>query len=161
MINFNLVKVAFFDLDGTLSIPRYESRSGVGCGMPDNVWFDYNNRSSNTYRDCLVNPKAVGLLRDLRGLGVELKVLTLETFSGAYFNKVRFVLEKYPEFFEGYEDVLFVSGREDKTRMLKSIAKGMGLSHSEMLLVDDNFDVCLQANNEGFQVMHVSELFVR
>ena len=44
------IDIAFFDLDGVLSVPRYETRLGVKCALPDEDWF----KSANWNSDCLL-----------------------------------------------------------------------------------------------------------
>lgn len=162
MLDLSQVKVAFFDLDGVLSVPRYIDKNGAtNCGMIDNDWFNTCQEREDVYKDCIAPFQVINLLSELKKDGVKLFVLTHETNSGAYFNKVNFILDKYSEFFSSYKDVLFVSKPMDKIKLMKSLANINNYNYSECLLVEDMFDTCLQANNEGFQVMHISELLVR
>lgn len=94
MLNLKNVKIAFFDLDGVLSIPRYRDIDGnISCGMLSEDWFITCQSTEDVYRDCEVPIKVINLLRRLKNNGTKLYVLTHETNSGAYFNKVNFILK--------------------------------------------------------------------
>lgn len=96
------IDIAFFDLDGVLSVPRYETGLGIKCALPDEDWFQEVNWCSDVYRHCEPVPQVIKLLEQLKKRNTRLYVLTHETNSGAYFNKVDFVLEHYKDYFPSY-----------------------------------------------------------
>lgn len=159
-LNLKKVKLAFFDLDGVLSVPKYVDAYGnIGCSVPDDYWFKYCNWQSDVYTLCKPIKQTKELLQRLKEQGTRLYVLTHETNSGAYFNKVDFVMQHYGEYFESYRQVLFVNKTEKKTDLMQIFCDRFGVAKKTCLLVEDTYDTCIQANNLGFQAMHISELF--
>ena len=160
-LNLKKVKIAFFDLGGVLSVPRYADAYGnIGCSVPDDYWFKYCNWKSDVYALCKPIKQTKELLQELKKQGTRLYVLTHETNSGAYFNKVDFVLNNYREYFESYRQVLFVNKTEKKVDIMQVLCEKYGVAHNNCLLVEDTYDTCMKANELGYQAMHISELFV-
>jgi glycosyltransferase involved in cell wall biosynthesis len=157
------IKIAFIDLDGVLSVPRYENRynTSLSCSMPDDLWFARCNTSLSVYDHCVAPDYIRPLLDELKARRVKLYVLTHETNSGAYFNKVNFVLNHYSEYFDSYRKVLFTSCKEGKIDLMEAIRSKYDVGQSKCLLVEDTFETCHRANMRGFTVMHISELFLR
>lgn len=112
------IDIAFFDLDGVLSVPRYETRLGVKCALPDEDWFESANWGSDLYKHCEPVPQVLKLLEQLKKRNTRLFVLTHETNSGAYFNKVDFVLKYYKDYFPSYREVLFTSKLDKKVDLM-------------------------------------------
>lgn len=154
------IDIAFFDLDGVLSVPRYETGLGVKCALPDEDWFQEVNWNSNVYRHCEPVPQVLKLLEQLKKRNTRLFVLTHETNSGAYFNKVDFVLEHYKDYFPSYREVLFVNKSEKKADLMSVLCSRYGISRKRCLLVEDTYNTCIQVCNNGFQVLHISELLL-
>ena len=163
MISLKGIKIAFIDIDGVLSIPRYKDCIGnVRCaiGQNEGAWFNKSNWNSDCYKDCAVNPAVVALLDKLKRKGVMLYALTHETNSGSYFNKIDFVLNNYSDYFNSYRQILFVSKIEDKIRLMDIYCSKKGFGHKECLLVEDTYDTCIDANDKDYRVCHISELFL-
>lgn len=150
------IDIAFFDLDGVLSVPRYETGLGIKCALPDEDWFQEVNWCSDVYRHCEPVPQVIKLLEQLKKRNTRLYVLTHETNSGAYFNKVDFVLEHYKDYFPSYREVLFVNKSEKKADLMSVLCSRYGISRKHCLLVEDTYNTC----NDGFQVLHISELLL-
>lgn len=161
MLSFTTTKLLFLDIDGVLSIPRYYSDKRdtvLTCGMPEEDWFRMCNTNNDVYMDCGVPKGVVKILRDAKKNGIEFYALTVETNSGEYFNKVNFLKTRYPAYFKSYEKVLFVDKPTDKVKMLETYTKEFGVCKSDVVLIDDSFDICLQVANAGYKAIHVSEL---
>lgn len=154
------IDIAFFDLDGVLSVLRYETGLGVKCALPDEDWFQEVNWCSDVYRHCEPVPQVIKLLEQLKKRNTRLYVLTHETNSGAYFNKVDFVLEYYKDYFPSYREVLFVNKSEKKADLMSVLCSRYGISKKHCLLVEDTYNTCIQVCNDGFQVLHISELLL-
>ena len=154
------IDIAFFDLDGVLSVPRYETGLGVKCALPNEDWFQEVNWCSDVYRHCEPVPQVIKLLEQLKKRNTRLYVLTYETNSGAYFNKVDFVLEHYKDYFSSYREVLFVNKPEKKADLMSVLCSRYGISKKHCLLVEDTYNTCIQVCNDGFQVLHISELLL-
>lgn len=161
MLNLNKINIAFFDLDGVLSVPRYrDSHGNITCGMSDDDWFDICQNRLDVYKDCVVPNQVLNLLETLKKNNATLYVLTHETNSGAYFNKVEYVLNNYKEYFNSYRKVLFVSKSSDKVKLIQSVLSSENIPYSRCLFVDDSYDLCLQVSLEGIQALHISELLL-
>ena len=44
------MKYAFFDIDGTLSIPFYDVNGKIKCGGEDDWWKERNDTDDNVYQ---------------------------------------------------------------------------------------------------------------
>lgn len=154
------IKLAFFDLDGVLAVPRFDTGTGIKCALTDYSWFKSCNMHGDVYGDCVPIPQTKELLEQLSKTGTKLYVLTHETNSGAYFNKVNFVLTHYREYFRTYEQVLFVSKKEQKSELMNILCDKYGLMRKQCLLVEDTYNTCITASNEGYSVIHISELLL-
>lgn len=160
MIDLRNVKIAFIDVDGTLAIPRFKNNDGqIKCAMEDNVWFNRCNSRTDMYKYCIKNKKLEDFMIKLKNNGTIFYVLTEETNSGAYFNKIDFVLSNYPEIFNDYHQILFVDNKNKKSDLMKTIANKNNINKNKCLLIDDTYSVCQKASINGFSVMHISELF--
>lgn len=162
MVNLKGVEIAFFDIDGVLSIPRYDDGYGyIRCSISDDeAWFQKVNWSEDCYKLCKANPKAIELLEELTKKNVRLFALTHETNSGSYFNKVNFVLNNYSKYFKSYRQVLFVDNQIRKIDLMDVICSKYAIKKKNCLLIEDSFDVCMKASSLYYRVCHISELFL-
>lgn len=151
------IKVAFFDIDGTLSVPKYDVNQELQIGGSLDWWEKANVGRQGVYRHCLPVETLKNYLRELKNQQVVLKCLTTEELADAYFNKVEFVLKHYGEFFKDYKDVIYTPNDDFKVHYLDVFKFNMGLEPSSILLVDDSYDILLHAVNKGYQVRHISE----
>lgn len=155
------VSIAFFDCDGTLSVPKYNVNGKYKVGMPASEWLPYNMQCDrvglNSYHDCepVKGEKFMYLLDKLKSENVGLNVLTQEYHSYAYFNKVDFITKYFGDYFKP-RDIQFCCDAESKIEIMITYAKVHDLLPCEILFVDDRFDLCLKAADAGLTVLHTS-----
>lgn len=151
------IRAAFFDCDGTLSVPRYLYKGELCVGMPEEEWVSYNMYNPNAYKYCL--KKDSKLLEDaLASLccnKASLYVLTVETTSFAYNHKAKFIEDNFGGYFSK-DNVLFCAEKSMKLDIMLDYANIFNLYKHQILFVDDDFSLCLQAQNLGFTVLHSS-----
>lgn len=174
-----LYKLAFFDIDGTLSVPQYdfasviESEKGnlevyqefkdfVGGnllnGCEESKWVDFNILNSNSYANCRAPVTIVNFVKKLREKGTVVFALTEEHFSFALNNKAKWVHEKYKL---PLENVVWVDDKEKKVDMICRICRLKGIKDlSDVLMVDDTFSILLKASEKGISTAHISEFVV-
>lgn len=146
----------FLDIDGVCSVPIFKNQGRLVSGFSDEDWLRENIRGY-AYEDCIAPKIVKNYIKALDEVNKRLFCLTTETFSFAYYNKVRFIMSNYPEF-KNQEDILFVSKDSDKVLIIKEVAKRDSICLDECLLVDDTFSTILLAEQAGICTMHVSQL---
>ena len=107
------------------------------------VFFDMNSLLSVSEKTNRGTEQSIkSYVRDLYLAGKRLFCLTTEPFSYTYcdsftyYNKVRFILENYPEIRS--EDIFSVSKDSDKFTLIRNIASRDNIDLSECLLVEGN-----------------------
>lgn len=154
------VKIVFFDVDGTLSIPRYLNSSGeFVIGFTDDDWVISNIDKKDFYKYCIpVKTKTcIDTLDYLYSNGADAKILTAEYTMGSLRSKTNFILDNFSAYF--CEDDIYICPRtEDKLKFMRLYALKYGLKPNEICIIDDVFDLCLKANNLGFKAIHSSYL---
>ena len=149
-------KYAFFDIDGTLSIPLYNLHEDFVQGMTEEQWFEFNMWHTNTYKDCKSSTVLLETLESLHKDGCVLYCLTCECNSRAYFNKADFILSRYKPYFDSIRQIEFVANKEDKIRFMIKFAATKGIKPKEILYVDDDFELIVKAAQAGINAKHIS-----
>lgn len=157
-MKFDNIKYVFFDIDGVLSAPRYlNEENKFVSGFSDNDWIEYNVNVSQSYKNCVAPKLVKQFVSACASANKKLFCLTAEDNAFAYFSKVDFVLNNYPEF-KNERDILFTNSSELKLDLIAYIAKRDSLRIDECLLVEDTFPTILEANKLGISTMHISHL---
>ncbi len=148
------MKYAFFDIDGTLSIPIYNINGKIKCGCEEEWWKNQNDIDDNTYRLCRT-PKQIKLfIEDLIKNNVKCFVLSTEKHESAKQNKIRFINERYSEIFT---NIFFVEKDDDKIDFLLNFAKENNVDNTDIYYLDDAFSLCIKASCEDINAHHISE----
>lgn len=149
-------KYAFFDIDGTLSIPLYNLNGDLVQGMTEEQWFEFNMWHNDTYKDCKSSSALTDALSTLSKDCFGLYCLTCECNSRAYFNKADFILSRYKPYFNDIRQIEFVADKEDKIRFMLRFAATKGVKPKEILYVDDDFALIVKASQAGINAKHIS-----
>ena len=155
MKEFNNIKLAFYDIDGVLSIPRYNVNGLIKCGGNTEWWEDYCKDNSNPYEFCGVPNKIYNNLKIMKDLGIELYVLSVETNLDAKRGKIKFIEDKYSEFFDE-KHIIFVNSDTEKLNIIKNKASNKKVSLENIYFVDDTFSLVLAASTMGINTIHIS-----
>ena len=152
--------LAFFDIDGTLSIPRYLCFDGkYRAGMPQGDWERYCEKNHNAYKDCGTPVPVYELLDDLKDAGAKLMVLSTESIDAAKISKRRFITDNYGDFFAP-EDIIFVESSDKKIPAILEMCQKEGIPSDNAYYMDDDFDLVLNALDHNIAAHHISELFL-
>ena len=152
--------LAFLDIDGTLSVPRYLCPDGkYRAGMPQEAWEKYCERNYNAYVDCGTPAPMYELLSDLKGAGAKLRVLSTESMEAAKISKSRFIEDNYKEFFTT-EDIIFVESSDKKVPVILEMCQEEGIPADRAYYMDDDFGLVLEALDYNIAAHHISELFL-
>lgn len=150
-------KLAFFDIDGTLSIPRYLVGGKLVPGGSNEWWHTYCAEEKHPYAACGVPAQMIELLNELHNNNVELFVLSQESFEDGERAKKDFIKMRYSSFFDD-SHILLVSDDSQKVSRMLTIAKERCLDPNRIQYWDDKFANVLDAIVKGIDAHHVSEL---
>ena len=149
-------KLAFFDIDGTLSVPNYCINGEYKTGMTDEEWLSYT-MNINAYRFCSAPKTIRNYIADLTDKGVEIYVITRESWSPAFKAKCKFIKTSYPEIKQN--NIHYVLRKENKPNLIEMIrlCQEKPTDMSECLYYDDDYEMVLTMNNLGYDAHHISE----
>lgn len=154
------VGAAFFDIDGTLSIPYY--KVGEDKFVPGGTvdwWMQYCSEHENPYEYCKTPAALYDALEQLKEQDIPCFVLSTEStvrLPNIRDEKKIFIKENYGEFFPE-ENIIFTEEDDEKISYLKDYAKKNNVSRGTLLFVDDSFPIICQAVGEGINAHHISE----
>ena len=148
------MKYAFFDIDGTLSIPFYDVNGTIKCGGEDDWWKERNDIDDNVYHLCKSPKKVKIFLDNLIKNDIKCFVLSTETLEKAKQSKIKFINEKYTGIFT---DIFFVEKDVEKIDFLLNFAKENNTEESDIYYLDDTFSLCIKASNKNIDAHHISE----
>ena len=157
MTDLQTIKLAFFDVDGTLSAPRYPHEDGrMDIGFTDQGWLDYCEKAgSHGYDYCLPLPPVRAFAEDLHRAGARLFVLSSCLHAREPEAKTVFVQKHYPGLFE---DFFYVLHDGEKVQLIEKKARETGVPLSSCILVEDTFSILLKAYAQGITAVHIANL---
>ena len=151
------IKLAFFDFDGTISVPEYDVNGETKIGYPTvPSWTEYCNRcGKNAYKTCRPVKPVRRYAQKLKSEGVRLFMLTGIKSEGEILAKEEFLKDHYDGFFE---EMLTVSTPEEKPAVIRQIAVREGVSPTECELVEDMYPTLLSVIAAGVKATHISQI---
>lgn len=153
----NPIKLAVFDVDGTLSAPQYRDIDGnpvIGFSLEE--WIGYcKERGNSAYQFCKPIPGVLPFLQGLKKAGAVLEVVSTALSAEERMAKAVFVGENYPNCFEGYS---FVDQDQYKVALIHTLARQHGCELSSCLFVDDSYPLLLEAHEQGIRAAHISNI---
>lgn len=152
----NLTKLVFFDVDGVLSVPRYDIGGRMTIGTTSEKWAEYCRiHGEDAYEYCAgVGPVRSYAVRRKQE-GARLFVLSAVSCKEEIWAKDKFVERLYPGLFEA---CFYVNDPADKIPFILKKAEEEKLPVGDCELVEDNLDVLFGANTAGITPMHLSML---
>jgi FMN phosphatase YigB (HAD superfamily) len=149
------MKLAFFDMDGTLCSPQYLVDGKLEIGLPEG-WVEYCvEKGSDTYEDCKPVRIVGDYARKLKEDGRKLYVLSTVQTSFEYDAKKSFLDQHYPGLFEA---LLTVSQDEYKWKVITKMAEKMHVGPEDCELVEDTYLTLIEAAGRGIKATHISSL---
>lgn len=153
----NIPKLAFFDIDGTLSIPRYPVEGNVLPGGSSEWWLSYCKNDPYPYKLCGVPKNIVQRLDFLQQHETELFVLSQESFEICKKAKMQFIQDRYSKYFDN-DHILFVNDDCAKVIRMSGVASEKNVPLNLIEYWDDKFDNVLDATIRGINACHISYL---
>ena len=152
-----MVKLAYFDIDGTLSAPRYPDGNGsFVIGFSVEGWERYcEDMQERGYLSCGILPPVRDFAAGLKAAGVTLYILSAATYTSEELAKKTFIREYYPDLFK---ECFFVRHECEKVPLIEEAAAQRGIPLSECLLVEDTYNTLLTANDHGIRAVHVANV---
>ncbi len=152
-----IIRLAFFDVDGVLSAPEYRDQTGAVIGFTEEGWQHWCEEEEEAgYRYCKPLPQVRTFAEERKKDGSRLFVLTATAGDMETKAKEVFVREHYPHLFDA---VLPVSHENQKVAVIKELAKEYGIPLTQCMLVEDTLATLLQAHGAGICAVHVSNIF--
>lgn len=152
-----MIKLAFFDVDGTLSAPQYMVNGKLQIGMSEEAWHVYcKEYGENIYAYCKPIKAVKDYARKRKREGAKLYVLTTCSSEEEVLSKRKFVEKYYTDMFE---DVISVEHDAEKVEVIKAMAKQYEVELSECELVEDTLNILFETVCEGIVSTHVANIF--
>ena len=150
-------KLAFFDVDGTLSAPQYPHEDGrMDIGFTEEGWLSYCEKTGiRGYDFCRPLPPVREFAEELHRAGCRLFVLSSCMHVNEYDAKTAFVQTHYPGLFE---DFYYVLHDGEKIPLIEKTARASGVPLSSCMLVEDTYSILLKAYEAGITAVHVSNI---
>lgn len=151
------VKLAFFDVDGTLSAPRYPHEDGrMDIGFTDEGWLAYCEKyGAHSYDHCRPLPPVRAFAGELHRAGARLFVLSSCMHTNEHAAKTAFIQAHYPDLFE---DFFYVFHDGEKIPLIEKTAREAGVPLSSCVLVEDTYSTLLKAYTAGITAVHVANI---
>ena len=152
-----IIRLAFFDVDGVLSAPEYRDQGEAVIGFTEEEWLHWCEEEKEAgYRYCKPLPLVRSFAEKQKREGSRLFVLTATAGDLETKAKEVFVREHYPHLFDA---VLPVSHENQKVAVIREMAKENGIPLTQCMLVEDTLATLLQAHDAGICAVHVSNIF--
>lgn len=149
-------KLAFFDIDGTLSAPFYPVGGELRAGMTDEEWITFcKTYGEDSYRFCKPVAPVRRYAEKLKAAGAALYVLSTSQTPEEDSSKERFVAENFPGLFDG---VITVRTDAEKVPAILARAQKSGVPAVACELIEDTYQNVLAAVTNGLKGTHVSQL---
>jgi hypothetical protein len=152
----SLTRLVFFDVDGVLSVPRYDMDGRMTIGTTSRKWIEYcRAHGEDTYEYCTGIGPVRAYAEKRKAEGARLFVLSAVACEEEERAKDKFVERLYPGLFEA---CYYVYEAADKIPFIVKKAEEEGVPVSSCELVEDNLDILFVANTAGITPMHLSML---
>ena len=152
-----MIRLAFFDMDGTLCAPRFYVNGKTVGGMSDEAWIAFCAKNGeDSYRFCKPVPLVAEYVEELKDHGAKLYVLSSSNSAAENAAKRKFVAHNFAGVFE---EVITVSGDAEKLPVIRKIAEKEGVKLEDCELVEDTYPLVLQAIVAGMKGTHVSHIY--
>ena len=151
------MKIAFFDMDGTIAAPRYIDKGKPVIGFDAQGWIDYCNKTQpDAYAICKVIQPVVDFAKKLKEEGYLLYILTMSLSKAEENSKWEFVRQMNLDTI--FDDILFTPNDDTKLIVMASCATEYHIPNEFCMLVEDTYSTLLKAHKAGFQAVHISNI---
>lgn len=151
-----MIQYAFFDVDGTLSSPRYLIDGEFGIGTTDAAWAEYCRvHKEDSYEYCYGVAPVRAHAEALKKAGAKLFVLSSIHTDEERDAKTKFVNRVYPGLFD---DFFYVWEDARKLTLIQEMAADAQIPLADCELVEDTLNTLFKAATLGITPMHISML---
>ena len=148
------MRLAFFDVDGVLSVPIYKEKDEFVIGFTAETWKAYcMEHGEDTYQYCKPVLPVKRYAEHLQTEGAILFALTATQSDAETQAKRKFLSKHYPGLFE---EVLTVSSQNEKFETIKMISQKYGAQLADCELVEDTLSTLLEVRQYGIMPTHIS-----
>lgn len=149
-------ELVFFDIDGTLAVPRYFVNGEYVSGFSDEGWYEYCvSQKENGYNHCIPVKPTERYAKKRKNDGAILFVLSTSQTPEETSAKVKFVSDKFPGLFC---EVITVAKDAMKLEVISEMASKFNTTLTKCELVEDTYSTLLKANEKGIIATHLSSL---
>ena len=150
-------KVAFFDMDGTISAPVYLDDGKLVIGFDANGWIrQCNKEKKKTYRLCKIVQPVIDFAKKLKSEGYTLYILTVALCESEKDAKWQFIEDN--NLYDIFDTCIFASQDDEKLTIMANYAKKNDIPISDCMLVEDTYLTLLKAHCAGFQAVHIANI---
>lgn len=151
------MRIAFFDMDGTIAAPRFLDKGKPVIGFDAQGWIDYCNETQpDAYAISELIQPVVDFARQLKDKGYLLYILTMSLSKGEEASKWHFVRQMKLDAI--FDDILFTPNDDTKLIVMTSYAAKYHIPKEYCMLVEDTYSNLLKAHKTGFQAVHISNI---
>ena len=148
------MRLAFFDVDGVLSVPIYKEKDEFVIGFIAETWKAYcMEHGEDTYQYCKPVLPVKRYAENLQAEEVVLFALTATQSDAETQAKRKFLSKHYPGLFE---EVLTVASQNEKLETIKIISQRYGAQLTDCELVEDTLSTLLEVRQYGIKPTHIS-----
>lgn len=152
-----MIKAAFFDMDGTISAPKYINFGKAVVGFSPENWIAYCNLVKNdTYKHCKVVEPILEFARQLKKNGTHVYILTM-SLSQAEIDAKRVFIRDHA-LHTIFEECIFVDTNDEKIDVIRQYAKQHYYPLTQCMLVEDTYTTLLKTAELGIKSVHVSNI---
>ena len=150
-------KVAFFDMDGTITAPRFIDNGEYVCGFNLRAWVAHCERlKEKSYDACSVLQPVVDFAKQLASDNIPCIILTVACSKGEHIAKRAFLKDHGLE--NLFPRIIFCTDSKEKPDIILSYAAHNHLTPSDCMLVEDDYMCVLRAHDMGIQAAHISNI---
>ena len=150
-------KIAFFDMDGTITAPRFLDDGKPVVGFNLERWIEHcETQREHAYDHCGMQKTTIDFARKLKTEGYELRILTVAMSEGERVAKRHFIAERGLSML--FDSIMFVGSDDAKTPTILAVAFERGIDPSCCMLVEDHYYNCLRAHDAGIRAVHISNI---
>jgi len=151
------MKLAFFDMDGTIAAPRYLDNGKPVIGFDAQGWINFCNETQpDAYAICEVIQPVIDFAKQLKEKGYTLYILTMSLSEAEEISKRNFVRQMKLDTI--FNDILFTPNDDAKLIVMASCANKYHIPKEFCMLVEDTYSTLLKAHEAGFQAVHISNI---
>lgn len=153
----NAKNVAFFDMDGTITVPLYKYNGKLVTGFPLDEWNAFiKKEQEHAYDNVELLMPVLEYANSLKSRGWDCKILTSAAIPEE--EKAKIIFVRNDRRLHVFSDILFVKYVKDKPDYILEYAKRNHMRPDQCILVEDSAETAWTANRFGIRTMLLSHV---